>query len=550
MPLNTSNDNYLPPEVTLDSESINWNRLTGTAVTSINAVTNLNADMVDGKHAPEFAGRAQSSQVINLAIGWYTVAINPGDRATGLFTLTDISASANQVVLAQVSHHFGNGNNISVLHQSSYYNAPIGGLRLKSGGVYDGVMLQVYVSQATNVLQVTLTGNEQSNGWSLRSWIPDGTNPTGLNAFESCTNIAVGINLALAGAGTNLMGVWQGTQYIVLRGDGNIQSSGRVFSGGAGTGGIWVDSATQFFGSNNADNAGVYNGGNWKWLFHKDGAFVTGKLAPLADSTTALQVMQSDKTTPVMTFDTANRRVGVGTTAPSAPLHIVETGSSAAGILEQVSDNNSACTLIMRKSRGTLALPQNLQNGDSFAELIANFRANGITCLGLMLTAKYTGNGTTTDCEVDLAAGVVPTLKIYSSGAMESRSVVRDKINLSHNLVSSPILLTSLANTTIFTPNSGEEWIFSSAQFVFDSWSGTAGTKAVAQLMAGSNVTSTTTFNSTYDPFTDWLQISGAVSPAPCKRLTSTAPLRLAVTTAMVGAIGTVRVIAQLTRIK
>ena len=45
-------------------------------------------------------------------------------------------------------------------------------------------------------------------------------------------------------------------------------------------------------------------------------------LKPAADSTTAIQITQADGATPVMVYDTTNKRVGIGTT-PTAKLHIV-----------------------------------------------------------------------------------------------------------------------------------------------------------------------------------------------------------------------------------
>jgi hypothetical protein len=49
-----------------------------------------------------------------------------------------------------------------------------------------------------------------------------------------------------------------------------------------------------------------------------------GDIRPSADSTTALNIAQADGTD-FVTFDTTNKRVGVGTTAPGAPFHSVGT---------------------------------------------------------------------------------------------------------------------------------------------------------------------------------------------------------------------------------
>ncbi len=46
------------------------------------------------------------------------------------------------------------------------------------------------------------------------------------------------------------------------------------------------------------------------------------RIIPATDSTSAIQVLKADGQTPVVTVDTANRRVGIGTTAPAQPLHV------------------------------------------------------------------------------------------------------------------------------------------------------------------------------------------------------------------------------------
>ena len=50
-------------------------------------------------------------------------------------------------------------------------------------------------------------------------------------------------------------------------------------------------------------------------------------LAPAADGTTAWQVRKADKTTAVVTVDTTNGRVGLGTSAPSVLLELSQAGA-------------------------------------------------------------------------------------------------------------------------------------------------------------------------------------------------------------------------------
>lgn len=68
--------------------------------------------------------------------------------------------------------------------------------------------------------------------------------------------------------------------------------------------------------------------------------------APAADGTTAWQVRKADKTTAVVTVDTTNARVGIGTTAPGALLHIYDSGASNATFMELDSSGQNLSGLI------------------------------------------------------------------------------------------------------------------------------------------------------------------------------------------------------------
>ena len=52
---------------------------------------------------------------------------------------------------------------------------------------------------------------------------------------------------------------------------------------------------------------------------------ITPKIYPSADSTTAVGIFKADGTTNVLNVDTTNGRVGIGTTAPTGSLHIVNS---------------------------------------------------------------------------------------------------------------------------------------------------------------------------------------------------------------------------------
>lgn len=124
----------------------------------------------------------------NLAVGWYTIATNAGDRAIARFGLVERASSRHQSVVFYASHHFGKdcGNNLSVLHYARYSGTPIRYIRIKDGGTYDGAVLQVYIDDSYNNLVAFLMGdNLQARGWVLQDWIPDATTPPDVSNYGS-----------------------------------------------------------------------------------------------------------------------------------------------------------------------------------------------------------------------------------------------------------------------------------------------------------------------------------------------------------------------------
>jgi hypothetical protein len=164
------------------------------------------ADLTNNTHTVEAA--------TNLAVGWYTIATNVGDRAVARFGLRDTNASDHQSLVFYASHHYGSNSELTVLHSSRFSGSPFRYMRIKEGGTYDGAMLQVYIDDASNNVGVYLLGdNFQSSGWVLKDWVSDGTNPGGLNNFSALTNTAVQIDI---------------DQFI----DGGIATTGNIYAGG------------------------------------------------------------------------------------------------------------------------------------------------------------------------------------------------------------------------------------------------------------------------------------------------------------------------------
>jgi hypothetical protein len=135
-------------------------------------------------------GYISSQSATNLAVGWYTIATNTGDRALGEFQIWETAGSRHQSVLFNASHHFGvdNSNDITVLANSRFGTDVFRYIRIKEGGTYDGAALQIYIDNATNTVNVAITGaNAQTNGWVLKDWVADATDPGDLSNYSSFT---------------------------------------------------------------------------------------------------------------------------------------------------------------------------------------------------------------------------------------------------------------------------------------------------------------------------------------------------------------------------
>ena len=143
-----------------------------------------NASRLDGASLSSIANNTTQSRsaIINRPTGWYVIATNSGNRAIARFGLRDTRSGRHQSIIFNASHHFGEdtSNNLTVTHNSHYRESmPMSGIRISEGSTYQGAVLQVYVSNASNDLDVFLLGdNFQSGGWVLADWIPaDGYAP-------------------------------------------------------------------------------------------------------------------------------------------------------------------------------------------------------------------------------------------------------------------------------------------------------------------------------------------------------------------------------------
>jgi hypothetical protein len=131
-------------------------------------------------------------------------------------------------------------------------------------------------------------------------------------------------------------------------------------------------------------------------------------------------------------------------------------------------------------------------------------------------------------------------------------------LGMSRDLVTPTVSLNVAAQTTIFTPNSGEEWIVTNGQFYIDSWSGTASLAAIASLVVGptgsptmvlGNQSLEVQFATTYTP-PRYINLSPQFGTVSYPTITNTNALRLRVSQAMATATGSIRATCQLVRIK
>jgi hypothetical protein len=127
--------------------------------------------------------------------GWYTIAVNAGNRATGKFLLRDTSSGNHQSTVFYATHHFGTYSDITVLINSFYGGSPFRYIRIVDGGTYDGALLQVYVDLDNSQVKAWLLEDIQNAGWIIKDWIPDGVDPGDVTNFPAMTETPAQVDL-------------------------------------------------------------------------------------------------------------------------------------------------------------------------------------------------------------------------------------------------------------------------------------------------------------------------------------------------------------------
>lgn len=212
------------------------------------AAQTLTGVSIDGSAANVSASNLNTQQVtVALAAGsWYTIAANAGDRASAKFTVTDPTSGLHQAIHFYATAHFGTatGAKISVISNTYYAGPPVSGIRIMTGGTYDGAMVQIYAASACTVT-VSIYDNQQTNGWVIKSGIISSTNPGTVAAFGSLTVTAAEVSLASGKSVTFTDDIYIGgytSQYLALH--ANNYNSYAPSLTGAGASGTWGISVT------------------------------------------------------------------------------------------------------------------------------------------------------------------------------------------------------------------------------------------------------------------------------------------------------------------
>lgn len=150
---------------------------------------------------------------------------------------------------------------------------------------------------ATRIITSKFLAGDTQPAWRIMGdgkmeWGPGGTTAPDVNLYRSGADnlktddtFRVGLSLVVdnADVGSSLyFGSAIDTRLYrsaanALSTPGTFTTGGRIYSGAASTGGIYVNgsAATQFFGSYDATNVGIYNS-QWFWLFRNDGYLSIG----------------------------------------------------------------------------------------------------------------------------------------------------------------------------------------------------------------------------------------------------------------------------------
>ncbi len=282
----TASDRYLELTVTLNGSPLTiaprlrlvtspyaFHARTATAVVSPNG-----ASLVTGANgALTVSGALAVSGAVNAASfagnGAGLTAINAGNITGGTLANARTTATEQNVANAIVMRN-GNGdtvvNGLYANYLHSYGNANVGGV-LSAGWINSDQPRFRGISRETGIGGAYIQWGNRAPGSYGQTYLlnqREGGN-WGIFLGELDNNGAGGISPSLFTAPDRT------TVY------GGLYANGRVFSGSAGSGGIWVDGGSQqFIGSVNASQMGLYNGSAWRMVVDSNGDIGVGTTAP------------------------------------------------------------------------------------------------------------------------------------------------------------------------------------------------------------------------------------------------------------------------------
>jgi hypothetical protein len=146
-------------------------------------------------------------------------------------------------------------------------------------------------------------------------------------------------------------------------------------------------------------------------------------IRPSTNSTSAINIAQADGTD-FVTFDTTNKRVGIGTTSPSFKLHAVVEGDEPVLIADKYSGGDygySTAPFLMRAARGTIASPLALKNGD----IIFSLSGRGHTGSSFTPFGRAVINGHASEDWTPSANGTYLAFRVVPTGSSTIGEVMR-----------------------------------------------------------------------------------------------------------------------------
>jgi hypothetical protein len=160
--------------------------------------------------------------------------------------------------------------------------------------------------------------------------------------------------------------------------------------------------------------------------------------------------------------------LGMGTTSPSGRWHMVNDNDDAANDYYMDDYGTTTQGFFIRKSRGSVAIPGDLQNGDLISQFRFTGRYNGsvTNATGSGIDAYYTGNGTTSNTDLRMytsnaeamilnPAGYVGIGTSSFSGTNTEKLLVDAGSSSSYNVISGRGELNNYLQLNIRNSNSG-----------------------------------------------------------------------------------------------